>query len=236
MQEFVFLVSAFIVLVGSLGVVFARNPVHSALALIQALFGVAVLFLVVEANFLAAIQVIVYAGAIVILFLFVIMLLGVDQAENLRIEPIIGQREMAWIVGAALFGLLLAVVNTVDGLTGDRSRTGELTAKDVTGQPLPDVSQPPDVNQLAETIFTDYVFAFEITGLLLTVAVVGAVVMARKISGELQPLPELPERRLSPAAEAADDDGVEAHVSGAGEEDEPDADADVTAEAGEVEG
>ena len=75
LQVFSFLVAALIILVGALGVVFSRNPVHAALFLIQTLFGVAVEFLVVEAHFLAAIQVIVYAGAIVILFLFVIMLL-----------------------------------------------------------------------------------------------------------------------------------------------------------------
>ena len=195
MEEFVFLVGAVIVLAGALGVVFARNPVHAALFLIQTLFGVAVLFLIVEAHFLAAIQVIVYAGAIVILFLFVIMLLGVDRAENLRVEPIIGQRQFGWLAGAAILGLLLAVINSIDGLSGRE-------VLDASGGRNPIDRPDPDVEQLAETIFTEYVFAFEITGLLLTVAVVGAVVMARKISGDLQPLPEIPERRLSRAANA----------------------------------
>ena len=196
MEEAVFLVGAAIILVGALGVVFSRNPVHAALFLIQTLFGVAVLFLIVEAHFLAAIQVIVYAGAIVILFLFVIMLLGVDRAENLRVEPIIAQRQLGWLTGAALLGLLLAVINSVDGLSGRE------VIDSFGGRRAPIDRDTPDVEQLAETIFTDYVFAFEVTGLLLTVAVVGAVVMARKIKGELQPLPELPERRLSRAASA----------------------------------
>ena len=195
MEEFVFLVGAVIVLGGALGVVFSRNPVHAALFLIQTLFGVAVLFLIVEAHFLAAIQVIVYAGAIVILFLFVIMLLGVDRAENLRVEPIIGQRQIGWLTGAAILGLLLAIINSIDGLSGREILDG-------TGARTPIDRPDPDVEQLAESIFTDYVFAFEITGLLLTVAVVGAVVMARKISGDLQPLPEVPDRRLSRAANA----------------------------------
>ena len=69
-----------------------RNPVHAALSLVATLFGIAVLFVAQEAHFLAAVQVIVYAGAIVVLFLFVIMLLGVDQAEDLSIEPLGGQR------------------------------------------------------------------------------------------------------------------------------------------------
>jgi NADH-quinone oxidoreductase subunit J len=204
MEEFVFLVGALIVLAGALGVVFSRNPVHAALFLIQTLFGVAVLFLIVEAHFLAAIQVIVYAGAIVILFLFVIMLLGVDQAENLRAEPIIGQRQLGWLTGAALLGLLLSVIASIDDLSGRE-------ILDTVGGRRASIDQGrPDVEQLAETIFTDYVFAFEITGLLLTVAVVGAVVMARRISGDLQPLPELPDRRLSRAANAAarGDDGA----------------------------
>lgn len=186
MAALVFIVSAFIVLVGAMGVVLSRNPVHAALFLIQALFGVAVLFLVVDAHFLAAIQVIVYAGAIVVLFLFVIMLLGVDQAEDLRVEPIVGQRPLAVLSGAAIFGLLLAIINSADGLAGVAERSGAL---DRIG---PDGAVVPDVEQLAEEIFTRHVFAFEATGLLLTVAVVGAVMMARKISGPLQPLPDIP--------------------------------------------
>jgi len=184
LQVFVFLLAGLFIVTGALGVVLSRNPVHAALFLIQTLFGVAVEFLVVEAHFLAAIQVIVYAGAIVILFLFVIMLLGVDSAEDMRVEPIIGQRPLAVITGGALLGLLLGVINSVDSLTGIRSSKGKLDAVDQTGAALP------NVNQLAESVFTDHVFAFEVTGLLLTVAVVGAVVMARRIPGALQPLPE----------------------------------------------
>ena len=84
MAEFItFFVAAVVIVTGGLGVIAARNPVHSALFLIQTLIGVAVLFVIQEAHFLAAVQVVVYAGAIVILFLFVIMLLGVDKAEDL---------------------------------------------------------------------------------------------------------------------------------------------------------
>ena len=185
LQLFSFLVAGVVVLTGAIGVVLAKNPVHAALFLIQTLFGVAVEFLVVEAHFLAAIQVIVYAGAIVILFLFVIMLLGVDKSENLSIEPIIGQRSAAVLTGSALLALLLAVIWSSTDLTGIRSANGDTArADELTGEILP------NVNQLAEQIFTDYVFAFEVTGLLLTVAVVGAVVLARHIPGALQAIPQ----------------------------------------------
>jgi NADH-quinone oxidoreductase subunit J len=216
-QVFTFLLAGVIVVSGAIGVVLSKNPVHAALFLIQTLFGVAVEFLVVEAHFLAAIQVIVYAGAIVILFLFVIMLLGVDRAEDMRVEPIIGQRPAAIVTGGALLGLLLAVIASSDSLTGVRSATGSLDATDQLGAPLP------NVNQLAESIFTDYVFAFEVTGLLLTVAVVGAVVMARRIPGALQPLPRTAldasreaaaEAALPEAAEDTTDDGVDVESAG----------------------
>lgn len=185
LQLFSFLVAGIVVLTGAIGVVLARNPVHAALFLIQTLFGVAVEFLVVEAHFLAAIQVIVYAGAIVILFLFVIMLLGVDESEDLSVEPLVGQRSAAVLTGSALLGLLLAIIWSSRDLTGIRSARGELDRQsELTGEVLP------NVNQLAEEIFTDYVFAFEVTGLLLTVAVVGAVVLARRIPGALLAIPQ----------------------------------------------
>src|SRR5665647_2997275 len=87
-----FFVAAAIVLSGAIGVVVARNPVHSALMLVMTLFGIAVLFVLQRDDFLAAVQVIVYAGAIVVLFLFVIMFLGVDREENIAAEPLRGQR------------------------------------------------------------------------------------------------------------------------------------------------
>src|SRR5690606_26833275 len=95
----VFAVAAAAALAGALGVVLSRNAVHAALGLVLSLFGVAVLFVDLGAHFLAAVQVIVYAGAIVVLFLFVIMLLGVDRSEDLSIEPIAGQRPLAAIAG-----------------------------------------------------------------------------------------------------------------------------------------
>ena len=94
-----FLVAALMCLTGAIGVVVASNPVHAAQSLVLTLFGVAVLFIEQQAQFLAAVQVIVYAGAIVVLFLFVIMFLGVDRQENVRTETLKGQRPAAFAIG-----------------------------------------------------------------------------------------------------------------------------------------
>ncbi len=113
----VFAIAALAAIVAAIGVVTQRNPVHAALSLVGTLFAVAVLFVLQEAHFLAAVQIIVYAGAIVVLFLFVIMLLGVDRHEDLD-EPLPFQRWIAAAVGVgalALFGVLLGRGNGKPG-------------------------------------------------------------------------------------------------------------------------
>src|SRR6187397_3590588 len=105
MDLLVFVVASAMVLGGAFGVVLYKHPVHAALSLVLTLFGVAVHFVAMEAHFLAAVQVIVYAGAIVVLFLFVIMLLGVDQADDLRVEPLVGQRVAAAVVSLGVLAL-----------------------------------------------------------------------------------------------------------------------------------
>src|SRR3974377_2367465 len=103
----VFAASAAVILVGSIGVVTSRNPVHAALSLVMTLFGVAVLFIEQQADFLAAVQIIVYAGAIVVLFLFVIMFLCVDRRDCVTTEPLVGQRPLAFAFSAiTLAGVL----------------------------------------------------------------------------------------------------------------------------------
>src|ERR1700678_4746089 len=103
-----FAASAAVILVGSIGVVTSRNPVHAALSLVMTVFGVAVLFIEQEADFLAAVQIIVYAGAIVVLFLFVIMFLGVDRREDIEVEPLTGQRPLAFLLSAITLAGILA--------------------------------------------------------------------------------------------------------------------------------
>ena len=120
MELFVFICAAAMILVGAIGVIVRPHPVHAALSLILTLFGVAVLFVAQDANFLAAVQVIVYAGAIVVLFLFVIMLLGVDRVESLRVDPIKVQRPLAAIVGVGLIAILVASI--VQGRDAIRTR------------------------------------------------------------------------------------------------------------------
>ena len=174
MELFVFLVAGAACLAGALGVVLNSNPVHAALSLVGTLFGIAVLFIAQEANFLAAVQVIVYAGAIVVLFLFVLMLLGVDRSEDLSIEPLGGgQRVAAVIVGLAVLALpLLAFRSTEGEATGAAAQIGD--ARFVSDKTT-------DVAQIGESVFTTYLFAFEVTSILLVIAVVGAVVLARKV-------------------------------------------------------
>ena len=181
METVVFIIAAAGALIGALGVVGFRNPVHSALSLVGTLFSVAVLFVAQEAHLLAAVQVVVYAGAIVVLFLFVIMLLGVDQAEDMTIEPIAGQRPVAAGIGVAVAVLaIVAIAVVTDGATGAVAGTAPIAGETVST----------NIEQIASVLFTDYIIAFELTGLLLTVAVVGAVVLVRRPDGDYQDAPD----------------------------------------------
>jgi len=191
MQLVIFVIAAAVIVAGALGVVVSANPVHAALSLVATLFGIAVLFVAQDAHFLAAVQVIVYAGAIVVLFLFVIMLLGVDRSEDLDTEPLGGQRPAAVVAGILLVGVALVTLflthRDLDRVAiGARSVVGRLT----------DPSED-NVSKLGHALFTDYLFAFEITSVLLIIAVVAAVVLARRAS------------RTMGAPEAASDDRAE---------------------------
>jgi len=165
------------------GVVTSRNPVHAALSLVMTLFGVAVLFIEQEADFLAAVQIIVYAGAIVVLFLFVIMFLGVDRHEDIVTEPLVGQRPLAFILSAVTLAGILAMAATAHWATGAHQVVGPIEGH------ITDAASPSgEPAQLGKQLFTTYLFAFEATAALLVIAVVGAVVLARR-----PPVPEDPE-------------------------------------------
>ena len=173
MDVFIFAVFGALTLAGAFGVILARNPVHSALSLVVTLVSVAVLFLQQDAHLLAAVQVVVYAGAIVVLFLFVIMLLGVDHPDTLR-DPLKAQRAAAVILGIVLLAEVLF-------LAGHNWATGaKAPATDAIRGGTPGLGN--NVERIARSLFTDFLWPFEITAALLVLAVVGAVVLARRSS------------------------------------------------------
>ena len=172
-----FVIAGVITLAGAFGVIAMRNPVHCALMLIMTLFGVAVLFVEEDAQFLAAVQVIVYAGAIVVLFLFVIMLLGVDRRERILAETFRGQRLIVVLLG--IFVLFEVIYLAHDHwTTGAHSVAGAVRGSGVTG--ASGATGTSNTAELGRAIFTTYLLPFEVTSALLVVAVVGAVVLARR--------------------------------------------------------
>jgi NADH-quinone oxidoreductase subunit J len=148
----------------ALGILFARKAVHAALLLAVVMIGLAVLYAVQSAPFLFAVQIIVYTGAILMLFLFVLMLVGVDASDSV-VETIRGQRLMATVVGL-LFGLVLVL------------GVGQVSIGAVTG--LTAANQDGNVPGLAQLLFSRYVFAFEATSALLITAAIGAMVLAHR--------------------------------------------------------
>jgi NADH-quinone oxidoreductase subunit J len=155
---------------GGIGVVISKNPVASLLFMVTTLFALSAVFVLLEAHFLAAVQVIVYAGAIMVLFLFVIMLLnlGHDYRQDLRV----GVLSLAWVVA----------VSVMAGLLGWQLRGGDaLTASPAGAQEIQNaIEQYGAVGAIAQPLYTTYVVPFEITGILLLVAIVGAIVLAKR--------------------------------------------------------
>jgi NADH-quinone oxidoreductase subunit J len=151
----------------SLLVIAQRNPIYSVLLLIASFGALSGLYILLEAPFVAVIQIIVYAGAIMVLFLFVVMLLNApheDTEHDLRLHPLMRG-------GPLGFGVLLAVLLAVElgvALAGGRD-PGRLS----TGATM-------TVQAIGRSLFTDYAFPFEVTSVLILVAMVGAVVLARR--------------------------------------------------------
>ncbi len=159
-----FWILAPIMVAAALGILFVRKAVHAAMLLAVVMISLAILYAVLDAPFLFAVQIIVYTGAILMLFLFVLMLVGVDTADSL-VETIKGQRVWAAIGGLGILVLLLVAVGTA-----------------ITGQPagLDQANAGGNVQGLAALLFHDYVFAFEATAGLLITAAVGAMVLAHR--------------------------------------------------------
>jgi len=158
----IFFILAALLITSSLSVIFQKNAVHSALSLVAALFLMAVIFLTLRAPMLAVFQILVYAGAIMVIFLFVIMLLNPRAREP---------RKLVWwgggCLGAALLALELIALLLPAG--GGALVTGS-TAAATFGSP----------KELAESLFTDFVLPFELTSILLLVALIGTVVLAKR--------------------------------------------------------
>ena len=169
--------TSFIVLASALMVVVNRRPVHSALYLVLTLLGLAAFYLQLNASFIAAVQVIVYAGAIMVLFLFVIMLLGVDKPmegeENLGISKWLGATFAFGLVLELGFLLSRPIANAPEGALpyiktiASQGENGESVAFG-------------SIKAVGNTLFTQYVFAFEATSIVLLIAMIGIVVLAKR--------------------------------------------------------
>jgi len=179
----VYAVGAALVIGGAAGVVLGRNPVHCALALVTTIFGIALLFINQGADFLAAVQIIVYAGAIVILFLFVIMLLGVDRKEAREPQKFRALTPVAVIIGVVALIELLVLARVHYWATGTKEVSGSLSGPGT------------NVQKLGQSIFTGYLLPFEMTSALLVIAVVAAVVLVRRAQSGPRP----PQRRAQTA-------------------------------------
>jgi NADH-quinone oxidoreductase subunit J len=156
---------AFAIIVLSLLVVTRKNPVHSVMWMLLLFFHIAGLYLFLNAEFIAAIQVIVYAGAILVLFLFVVLLL------NLREEMAIKQFVSSWKAGLFIAGLLfVAVVNAIGSHV--KGPAGKYSVEAIRSET--------HVKALGKLLYTEYLFPFEIASLILLVAVIGAVVLAKR--------------------------------------------------------
>ena len=165
METLIFGIFAALALGSSLVVVIHKSPIYSTLALVLTLFSVAVLFVLLGAPFVGVLQVLVYAGAIVVLFLFVIMLLNVQKEETSHVS-LLGGQLWAAVIGAVVFAGMLLLAFWRAG----RPALPPLTAESVS------------LKRLAAELFSTYLLPFEIVGLLLLVAVIGATVAARRPS------------------------------------------------------
>jgi NADH-quinone oxidoreductase subunit J len=162
----VFWIFAPLAVASAIAMLLARNAVHSALLLVVNFFCLAIFFLSLGSPFLFVVQVIVYAGAIMVLFLFVIMLLGVDRTERLS-DRLVGQRWLAALLGVGLVAELVTVVRLGIGL--HHGALPDFTAVNAGG----------NVQALASVLFGPYFFPFEVTSILLIVAAVGVMLHGR---------------------------------------------------------
>jgi NADH-quinone oxidoreductase subunit J len=176
-ENWLFWIMALIMVPAALGMLAARKAVHAALCMAVVMVGLGIVYLAQQAPFLGVVQIFVYAGAVMMLFLFLLMLVGVDSSDSM-VETIKGQRWLALVFGAGLALLLISVIGDVAYGTprglNDVDTTGNMTA-------------------IAQLIFGRYVWAFEVTSALLITAVLGAMILAHRE----RLIPKLTQRELS---------------------------------------
>jgi len=187
-EAWVFWLLAPVALAGAVGTVLARNAVHSALWLVMTMLCLGVFYVVQAGPFIGMVQIIVYTGAIMMLFLFVLMLVGRDSSDSL-IETLRGQRVMAFLLGVGFAGL---VGTGTYRAVADGPTPAGLTAANSDG----------NVEGIARDLFTKYVLAFEVTSALLIAAAVGAMILAHveRHKGEGLSQPERMRARFAPGS------------------------------------
>ena len=159
---------ATMIIILSILVVTRRNPVHSVMWMLFLFFHIAALYLFLNAEFIAAIQVIVYAGAILVLFLFVLLLLNLR--EEVKVKKFVGAWPAGLFITAALLVIVLSVVKSfVPGPAGKYS--------------IEFIKQETHTKALGKLLYTDYLFPFEIASLVLLIAIIGAIVLAKRKTG-----------------------------------------------------
>jgi NADH-quinone oxidoreductase subunit J len=181
-EAVLFWVLAPIMVLAALGLLFARKAVHAALCVITVMISLAFLYIAQEAPFLGVVQVVVYTGAVMMLFLFVLMLVGVDASDSL-VETIRGQRWIGWLAGLGLAVVLVAVV-------------GRAVYPDAVG--LAEANAPGNPVGVARIVFGQHVFGLEVVGALLVTAALGALVLTHR--QRLKPLVKQPERAAARVA------------------------------------
>jgi NADH-quinone oxidoreductase subunit J len=158
----VFFVLAALAVVGAVSLILQKHPIHSALSLIVVMVALAGLYLLMGAEFVAAVQIIVYGGAIMVLFVFVIMLLNAGVEEHTSISKMAGAPGLLLVV--ALAGFVAATIAKSTASVQAASQTGELAS----------------TKEISSMIFKDFVYPFELTSFLILVAILGATVLAQR--------------------------------------------------------
>jgi NADH-quinone oxidoreductase subunit J len=167
LDNVVFWVFAPISIAAAVGMLVMRNVIHAALFLVVNFGCIAVMYLLLDAPFLFAVQIIVYAGAIMVLFLFVIMLLGVDRSD-VRSERLFLQRPLALVLGVAFLVEITVAIRAAVGFST------------LAPQGFDQLQANGNTQAIAEVLFRDYFFPFEVTSILLIVAAIAAMVLAQR--------------------------------------------------------